>query len=400
MKDYTEYLAHMGPDIRPEDEDFRARLLEVNRSFRTFDAALDEFIARHGYTGKLSDTDAKIGYIRRRFSVAAIPIDTRIIKKWFLEHKRGTDRNIAFQFCFAFGLNLDETQSFFRQVYLQRGIDCHDIREAIYYYCISHGMSYTQAQALIDKAPEAKKGNTALDGDVLFTGSIIKELDRFRSADELMAFLSANREQFGYNNATAYSYLNQLWTQISAPDGLANREEALRHPKREPKKNRSVWEVYLQIFGYLEYDENDSDTPLFPMENDRTLRPLLKENDLIHPVAGYAFPDRQGLEGILRGVHQSFETVRKTMILLSFYRFWAALSVKEQSSPYYAKPLDLDRCRTNINRLLTDSGYPMLYEGNPFDWIFLYAAQDDAPLETFRAFMQELYSFKQSSPLQ
>ena len=36
----------------------------------------------------------------------------------------------------AFQLTLEETQDFLRRVYLQRNLDCHNIQEAIYYYCM------------------------------------------------------------------------------------------------------------------------------------------------------------------------------------------------------------------------------------------------------------------------
>ena len=44
-----------------------------------------------------------------------------------------------------------------------------------------------------------------------------------------------------------------------------------------------------------------------------------------------------------------------------------------------------------MNKMLTDAGYPALYEGNPYDWIFMFAAQDAYPLDAFRFFMRELY---------
>ena len=45
-------------------------------------------------------------------------------------------------------------------------------------------------------------------------------------------------------------------------------------------------------------------------------------------------------------------------------------------------------------RFLSDAGYPALYAGNPFDWIFMYSAHDDCPLEALRFFMRELYLVK------
>lgn len=119
----------------------------------------------------------------------------------------------------------------------------------------------------------------------------------------------------------------------------------------------------------------------------------------IHPIARDSFPDRQGLEGIIRGDHQSSEVVRKTLIMLSFYRFWASLSVKNSDAYYSPKPRESERCKAEINRFLGDTGYPALYEGNPFDWIFMFASQDTFPLEAFRFFMREVYLNKEESSL-
>ena len=58
---------------------------------------------------------------------------------------------------------------------------------------------------------------------------------------------------------------------------------------------------------------------------------------------------------------------------------------------YAAKPYDGPRCIASINRLLLDASYPELYEGNPYDWIFLYASPDAYPLDAFRSFMREAY---------
>lgn len=396
MGEYTRSLSKKKFCISPEDENYREELLEVAASFRTFDAALDEFISQRGYTGDLGNTDAKIRFIKDKFEDAAIAIDPRNMRKWFYEHKRGADRKIAFQFCFAFSLSLEETQNFFRQVYLQRGIDCHDIQEAIYYYCISHRMTYSEAQELIRKAPSTKKGCIDFESEVLFTGSIIRELDRFSSSDELLAFLRENSDQFGYNNATAYKYIRELWEKIAAPNGIANREEALLFPHKAPSvRQRPVHDVYLQVFGLEDYDEYDNNTKLFEMSSDRTLQPLVKGNDLLHPIAGECFPDRQGLEGILRGEHQSSETVRKTIILLAFYRYWASLSIQHKDIFFHPAPDDAQRCVSQIDKLLVDAGYPALYEGNPYDWIFLFASQDDYPLDAFRFFMRELFLNKE-----
>lgn len=141
MGDCTQFLSQKGNSISPEDENYIQELLEIASSFRTFDAALDEFIVQKGYTGNLADTDAKVRFIKCKFDEAGIPIEARILKGWFQKHTQAEKRDYAIQFCFAFHLTLEETQDFFRRVYLQRNLDCHTIREAIYYYCIEMAQS-------------------------------------------------------------------------------------------------------------------------------------------------------------------------------------------------------------------------------------------------------------------
>ncbi len=395
MGEYTKYLKNLRDEISPEDDNYTEELLQVVKSFRDFDEALDNFLLKKGYAGDIHDTDEKVSYIKDKFKEAGISSLPRNLKKWFAEKKRIEKRKIAFQFCFAFHLNLEESEEFFRTVCLQRGFDCHYVEEAIYYYAISNHLSYGEAEELIEQAPEDTKGKIDFNGEVLFTASIIKEINRFKSKEELLLFFRENIEQFGYNNATAYKYITDLWHKIDMPDGLAEKEKALMNLSgmqqiETNNKNRSVWNIYLQILGLDGCDEADN-SPLFVLDTDRTLKPFLKDNDLLHPLAEDSFPDRQGLEAILRGEHKSNELVRKTMILLVFYEFWVKRILRAGNCYAQAEPADAERCHAEINRYLLDAGYPALYAGNPYDWIFLFAMQDTYPLETFRGFMQELY---------
>lgn len=395
MGEYTSCLSTKGYDISPEDENYKQELLDVVKSFRTFDAALDEFIVQKGYSGDIAEVDAKVKFIKEEFDKAGIPIETRILRGWFQKHTQADKREIAIKFCFAFQLTLEETQDFFRRVYLQRDLDCHNIQEAIYYYCICHHLTYSEAQALIAKAPSQNgKGPVDFSADVLYTGTIIRELNRFQSPEELLAFLTENSGQFGYNNATAKRYINGLWQRIAGENGLASRE--IRHCYSDEalsSKQRSVWDIYLQIFGLLDFEEIDGKVRVIaaPLAGDRTFQTILEENELIHPIVRKCFPDRQGLEDIIKGKYRSDEVVRKTLILLAFYRFWVELLLKGKTAAYIAEPDDAPRCIASINRFLLDASYPELYEGNPYDWIFMVASYDSDPLNAFRSFISEVY---------
>ncbi|HIU12898.1 MAG TPA: hypothetical protein IAD15_02335 [Candidatus Fimiplasma intestinipullorum] len=399
MGTYTEQLDHIIETISPEDDNYTEELMAVMASFREFGEALDAFIVDKGYKGDITDVKAKVAFIKSKFDQAGIQEYPRNMKKWFTDQvrikDRQKDRRTIFQLCFAFELDVQESEAFCQKVCLQRGFDCHMIEEAVFYYAIKHHLSYNEAMDIIHQVPKPDQQPLDLKGDVLFTQTITKEIDRFQSSEELIAFFIDNLDQFGYNNATAYRTIHHLWDTIQGPQGLANKEREILFAQDKPKeaKKLSTWDIYMQILGFYEFDDDHS--PLFAFQ-DRSLKPILKNNALLHPLAEDCFPDRQGLEHILRGAHKSNELVRKTMILLAFYVYWTKWCLKNRDATIITNAEDCQRCYYEMNHYLVEAGYPALYAGNPYDWIFLYAMQDDYPLDTFRYFMKELYVHNQN----
>ena len=75
-------------------------------------------------------------------------------------------------------------------------------------------------------------------------------------------------------------------------------------------------------------------------------------------------------------------------MLLTFYTFWARKAL--DNGNYSAGTEDASRCIAHMNQMLTEAGYSELYVGNPYDWLFFYAAKSDEPLPTFRFIWNEL----------
>lgn len=179
MEKYTEYLEEKTWEAADEDYSKEA-LLEVVKAFRTFDAALNEFLLQHGYDGKIEDTEAKEAFIKAAFKAAGFTSMPRNIRQWFTE-KKGIKRKTAFQICFAFGLNVEQSDEFFRRVMLERSFDCHMMEEAVYYFCIRNGLGYPEAVKLLEaspvnEVPKVTESKLVFDGDVLFTSAILKEV--------------------------------------------------------------------------------------------------------------------------------------------------------------------------------------------------------------------------------
>ena len=389
MHSYTTLLQSPLDQISPEDDDFIKELLDVAQLFRPFSAGMDEFIAAHGYEGDLADTKAKVAFIRSAFEKAGM-VPPREVDKWYTENQP-IRRDTAFQICFAFGLDGLDTDEFFRKVFArERSFDCHRVQEAVYYFCLNNGLSFRDAESICSQLPEPPKESQASQ-TVIYTASIIAELNNMETREELIQYLSDNIEQFSHNNVTAYKTIERLWKEIAGKDGLLVREyselqlmhedaEESKHYKLVPKKEfLRPWDAYLAIFQLNKKRASQ-------LKPERTIRPII---ELLHTDARDSFPDRQGIEAILDGRKVSYERVRKWLILLAFYSFWAKKRLEPDGS-YLAQDQDGVRCIDAINKFMIEAGYPELYVGNPYDWIFFYVAQDQEPLITFREIWQSL----------
>lgn len=387
MPAYTTLLQKPLETISWEDDNFIEELLQVVQLFRPFSDAITEFISERGFDGDFTDVDAKVKYIKTAFEKANMT-PPRELREWFTAGQP-IKRDTAFLICFAFGLDGGETDEFFRRYYAkERSFNCHQVQEAVYYFCLNNGLSYAEALDIQTRVPLSKRSQKS--GDVVYTGSIIAELNDLETKEELVTYLTENIDKFSDSNVTAYERIRRLWALAAGNGGLLMQEReklpsilddaATGEKSKLRSGNTGVkpWDAYLAI---LQLDKND----VKQLKAERSIRPILKK---LHADAQDSFPDRQGIDKILRGEHVAYERVRKWLVLLTFYTFWAQKAVKEGS--YEAKPVDAKRCLTTMNQHLMDAGYPELYVGNPYDWIFLFASKSEEPLYVFRFIWNEL----------
>lgn len=388
MPTYTTLLQSPFDQISPEDDNFIEELLDVAQLFRPFTEGLNEFIAAHGFDGDLSDVKAKVAFIREAF-VRSGMTPPRELEKWYTKNQ-SVRRDTGFQLCFAFGLDGSDTDEFFRKVYTkERSFDCHRVQEAVYYFCLNHGLSFSEAQDIIGQLPVPPK-QPQPSSTAIYTASIIAELNRMETREELVQYLAENISQFSRNNVTAYATIDRLWREIAGKDGLLEREHrrffvagddaATGDNSKQyfDKDGFRAWDAYLAIF---QLDKKQ----VSKLKPERTIRPVIEQ---LHADAQDSFPDRQGIEAILAGKPASYERVRKLLILLEFYVFWARKRLETGSCD--AGEQDGARFIDTVNQYMIEAGYPELYVGNPYDWIFFYVSHDREPLITFREIWQSL----------
>ena len=385
MNSYTENLEAGAANLyefQAEEE-----LPQIIASFHGHGEALSRFLNDHGFPPDRKDTpEEKAAFLKEKFKDARIDTTkARGALKWLTE-TNAFERETGFRIAFALGLTIDETDDFFRTVLLNRSFDCHTINEAVYYYCIYHQKDYPTAVKLIEAAPQPTESAVPSAGDVLYTKNIISFLRSCPSDEALLRYFRENLAQFGYNQVKAKEFIRQMWARISGPDGLAEQERRY-FPQQEkganPPAENSTWGIYLQILG-LSFDTDR-------IEADRTIKPILNNRVFMHQFAAENYPTRQSIEKLLRGESAKHDLTRKTLILLAFYQFWMDTALSHRGiKSYQAGEHDRERCLDELDQYLLDAGFPEIYAGNPYDWIFLWAASRTAPLIAFRSYWQLL----------
>lgn len=289
----------------------------------------------------------------------------------------------------------------------------------VYYFALKNEISYSDARKIIERLPETKNIPLGEIEDVIYTQRIRNEVESFTKTEELLDYINRHIAQFGYNNASGSVRIQELWKELAEENGLCEKErrilygidqylteeEKIEAERRvgDGKKERradasSTFGILLQILGL-------SDTYTSRWGKDRSLKPFLAGNEGIHPIAESVFPDRDGIEKVPNGKKVSFERVRKILILLLFYRFRIEIALENAENgekfPYEDIGDNKERFLCYMNDELSDVELPILYEGNPYDWIFLFAAsartEDDvqSPLDNLRGYMKQLISLKQ-----
>ena len=390
MGTYTVILDKKQQILDSDSDEFQNELLSLTQNFRSFEDGLDTIILEHGYEGDINDNASKTSFIREKFIRHKIAVP-RELNRWYAEKLR-IKRSTAFQLCFALELTKDETVDFFQRILLERSFDCHDMTELVYYYCFLHGKSFLDAQEILNKLPENyKKGNVDLSSEeLLYTDVIRDEVEDLESEEELIGYIEDNIGKFKYNNASGCDVISRLWENIAGLDGIAVKEAEIIEiegedggirlaEQKKAGKKISDFDIYLAILGMdpVEVSKLSSDH--------RTIKPILER---LHPLVQDSFPDRDGLNKILSGKHVSYERVRKTIILLAFYKFWAEWRIANKEG--IADKKTRERAKAAIDSFLLQGGYESLYIGNPYDFIFVLCGNQDDPLEVFREIMGEL----------
>lgn len=341
-----------------ETDDYILGLDFLNSAeFRSFGDGLIEIIK-----SKMPEAcnETPLNYLRQQCIEKRIPISeiasNSTLRNWFggkpRPDKSDDSRQSMFLIAFALGLTLEETNGLFAKVYLDRSFNLRSPHEFIYKYCIENGLTYQRAEIMVDQVSLVEDGSDS----TVMTRFLSEQLLLQKSENDIVLYINNNSHNFSLNSISAKRLADRLL------------EQAKRYAEKETgKSNISTNFLYSTIMNQI-VSTSKGTTTLF--RNNRLPKEI--RNRFPQPIT-------------FSKAEPTSEELRKLIVLLGSYPIWYEIEYSDSDF----KP-DYDEYVEEINSHLTDAGMPLLYPGNPFDWLFLFCAKEDSPLTMFRDLIDEV----------
>ena len=426
-KNYTIFNEQSISDFPFVDEDTEAaEFLKSPGNFRPFDQGLTELLEKKQFPGDLDSPYEKADYLTARLREIQSDIGSETVYSWFAgKHRPKVEpgsRIRMYEICFALRLTLSETVWFFHHVYYDRCFNCHTIEEAVFYFSFLHGISYPKALKIIDSIRSVDTGETAAEAPGPdYTRFVQDRITQFQTTQELQAFLLYNRPAFRMWNHSALASIQKLLSEIT---GDSHSKSAIEHLKRtlirhtqsgsgmrlNPSCENDIRQCGLLLRELWQDAKQDhasaAEYVLEAVRGKNTLKNTFVLDRLLSTVTGMSknpdipyivrnnFPSKKVLSDVLDAskvtASRSYDSIRKTLVLLDFYVFWVCVKLGITDVTDYDQEERAQIYRDEADARLYDCGYEPLYAGNPYDWIFLCAAQNEEPLTFFRGMVAEL----------
>ena len=351
----------------------------------TFHEYVYQYAKSLGYNGCDQDTLAKF-ICEKGEKHNNVPLNSlTTVKNWLKKAPptaNKTGRENVYKLCFALKMNADETKEFFLKAYLERPFNYKSINEAVYFFCMNRGLTYSDAVRIIEKignphSDSTKESTKDSRSDVaeepeVATERVGYDISLLQTEDDIINYISENRVIFSTQNQTASKKINELLEECMK---LAQKEHSLLYKDEITVSN--IDELLAAITGYYARETQNGEKVFKKTISKSTLPDAIKKN----------FPQREQFKNIQEG-KASFDVIRKALILLEFYHFFASAITQKAEDLEHGL---FDEFVDETNELLDKCGYVQLYWRNPYDWIFGYCAWAPNPLDEFKNIIDEFY---------
>lgn len=350
-----------------QDESYETLIEFLNSDFRTFGEALAAIIDKKEGE-KVQDY---ITYIKDACIINDVDIDKiasrNTLKAWFEKDSRpkkgDKSRGSMFALAFALKLTVEETKELFHKAYLDRAFNQRDYQEIIYYYGIKNNLSYKHVTNLITGIGLE---DVIQEDKTIFTQKIESDIMQISADIDLINYINNHKHNLSINNRQAFFFLEQ-YRQYAIE--LVKKEidadyDDKRYKYRDITSNDTVYEV---ITGQTAVGKKGTKTIKF-------------KNNVVPSEIKVNFPQAKHFTEKT----QSYEEIRKTIILLFSYWFWKKVEETAMDGDI------IDDYISQLNDLLIEANLPPLYYGHPYDWLFMYCTTQEDPLDIFRGFLADI----------
>lgn len=410
MGNYTDQMSDMLfqqwrslDDNNESNEEYQGLISSLNSQefFRTFGEGLLVFLQKRQPT---LTAEAVIKYIESLCVENGVSISdiasTNTLKSWFKggpRPKKGEDSRLSmFALAFALQLSPDETAELFHKVYLDRAFDYRNEREIVYYFCLQHKKSWSDAKYLIESAESIYMENSDY---TVRTSQIRTDIDVLIDEAALLNYIAKHGHNLAKKNVAAKNVINRLIektretaeseTNLIAKRTAAEKEGRLKKVRGDREDDSTQDDaLYVQNPLLSRFADCNPQSYNYLYEvivgldvhnKEWTGTKTLFKNARLPREIRSRFPEA----GTLSKKNPTYEELRKLIILLASYNHWYWLQ-KESKDP------DIEVYSDGIDEFLNESGFPPMYCGNPYDWLFLFCTLTDWPLDTFRAILAEV----------
>lgn len=374
MSEYTERMENkLFEEWNEYDEyndDYSELIKVINREdlFRTFGDGLFYFMQKKN---PQLTAENVIKYLEQCCSENGVEIkeiaSTNTLKNWFKggpRPKKGENsRKSIFALAFALKLSPEETSEVFHKVYLDRAFDYRNENDIIYYFCLRNNKTWEEAENLIKSInyEETEKSDATV-----YTSKLKEDLDAIKDEVSLITYIKKHRNNLSKKNVSAKKIMKQLLDK--AKENAVNEASLPEYDDLFVGSDRtSINFTYEVITGCSVSGEKGTKT-------------LFKNARLPKEIKN-RFPEAITLSK----ENTTFEELRKIIILLFSYNYWFLFQYGNQE-------IEIDDYIEEINVYLNESGFPLMYYGNPYDWMFLYCTLASRPLDVFRGLLSEVLS--------
>ena len=314
---------------------------------------LEGLISRLNFLGhnyNLSDTNTILAEIKQRYKDRLGFSCPRTVQEWIKGTTPGvTERRNNYDLCLALDMDLQETAEFFLKHYLTVPFNYKDTTDAIFFYGLYHKKPYSVISGLLDAAKSFQPRESS-QTETLQIGRHITEI---KNDDEFLEYLS----QHCFNNEQQYQVAR-----------MSIKELVQKLPFS------STSELHSEIMGF---------------NYQSVKRQKWTKNTELPRRFTESLPTDGVFAKILEGERESYETLRKTLIILKLFTYYPFDSEEGLSEQNIRDRLYDFYDETNLE--LAECGFAQLYMRHPFDWLIIFCANSPDPIELFRELSSKRY---------